>query len=176
MMRLQTFATTAALVALGTITFAQNVTFDFDRAVDFARLRSYSWVRGTVLSDQLNHGRIVRAVDAQLSQKGLAKIEQSASPDVLVAYHATFDRNLEINGFSTGWGPYRLGGNRSGVARAEQILVGTLALDVVHAKTNTIVWRGLASKDIDVKASPEKREKNINQTVGKLFKNFPPKQ
>jgi hypothetical protein len=174
-MRLQTFATTAALAALGTIAFAQNVTYDFDRSVDFGRLRSYSWIRGTVLNDQLNHGRIVRAVDAQLSLKGLAKVEQSARPDVLVAYHATFDRNLEINGFSSGWGPYRFGGSRSGMARAEEILVGTLAVDVVDAKTNTIVWRGLASKDIDVKASPEKREKNINQTVGKLFKNFPPK-
>ena len=175
-MRMQTFATTAAVALLGTIALAQNVTYDFDRSADFARLRTYSWVRGNILNDQLNHARIVGAVDTELSRKGLAKVEKGANPDLLVAYHATFDRNLEINGFSSGWGPYRFGGNRSGVARAEEILVGTLAVDVVEAKTNTIVWRGMASKDIDVKASPEKREKNINQTVGKLFKNFPPRK
>ena len=64
----------------------------------------YSWVRGTVLADVLNHRRIVGAVDAQLSLKGLVKAERSASPDVRVAYHATFEPDLEINGFPSGRG------------------------------------------------------------------------
>ena len=34
----------------------------------------------------------------------------------------------------------------------------------------------MASKEIDVKASPEKREKNINRAAEKLFKNYPPKK
>ena len=99
--------------------------------------------------DELNHKRIVGALDAQLSSKGLEKVDRSADPDVLVAYHATFDRDLEINGFSSGWGGYRFGGMRSGNARAQGILVGTLVVDVVNPRTNNIVWRGIASKDID---------------------------
>jgi hypothetical protein len=65
---------------------------------------------------------------------------------------------------------------RSGTARAEEILVGSLVIDVVDARTRTIVWRGMASKDIDVDASAEKRDKNINKAAEKLFKNYPPKQ
>jgi hypothetical protein len=175
-MRITTFVTAAGLAMAGTIALAQNVTYDFDRAADFSRFKTYAWVRGTNLSDPLNHNRVVRAVDAQLMAKGLAKAETSASPDVLVAYHASFDKDLQLTGFSSGFGGYRFGGTRSGSVRAEEILTGTLVVDLVEAKTKTIVWRGTASKDVDVNASPEKREKNINRTAEKLFKNYPPQK
>jgi len=128
------------------------------------------------LNDELNHKRIVNAVDAQLAAKGFTKVEPGANPDVLVAYHATFNKNLQINGFSSGWGSYRFGGNRSGTARVDELLIGTLVVDMVDAKTKTIVWRGTATKEVDVKASPEKREKNINKAAEKLFKNYPPEK
>lgn len=175
-MRIQTFVTTTALALLGTIAVAQSVTYDFDKATDFSKFKTYAWVRGTNLSDQLNHQRIVTAVDRQLSARGLAKVEAGANPDMLVAYHASFDRDLQINGFSSGWGGNRFGGgSRSGTARVEEILVGTLAVDVVNAQTRTIVWRGMATKEVDVNARPEAREKNINRAADKLFKNYPPK-
>ncbi len=174
-MRIPTFATTIATVLLGTIALAQNVTYDFDKTADFSKFKTYTWVKGTNLSDQLNHQRVVNAVDVQLSAKGLAKIETAGEPDLLVAYHASFDRDLQINGFSSGWGGYRFGGNRTGTARTEEILVGTLVVDVVNAKTKTIVWRGTATKEVDVNAKPETRDKNINKAADKLFKNYPPK-
>jgi hypothetical protein len=94
---------------------------------------------------------------------------------VLVAYHASFSRDLEINGYASGWGGYRWGPARTGTARVEQVTVGTLVIDLVNAKSNTIVWRGIATKDLDPKASPEKRDKNINKAAEKLFKNYPHK-
>lgn len=109
-------------------------------------------VQGTTLSDQFNHARVVSAVGAQLAAKGLK----------------------QITGFSTGWGPYRFGADRSGTARTEEILTGTLAVDLVDSRTRTIVWRGIASKEVDVKADPRKRERNINRTAERLFKNYPP--
>ena len=175
-MRFAMFATAASLTLLGTIALAQEVTYDFDKATNFSRFKSYAWVRGTVLNDEFNHSRIVNAVNAQLASKGLTKVETSANPDVLVAYHASFDRDLEITGFSSGWGGYRFPGNRSGSARTAEILIGTLAVDIVDATTRTIVWRGLATKEVDVKADPEKREKNINRAAEKLFRNYPPKK
>lgn len=170
-MRTATLATTASLVLLGTIAFAQSVTYDFDRAANFSRYKTYAWVRGTDLNDELNHRRIVTAVDAQLALDGLSKVEATANPDVLVAYHASFDENLQITGFATGWGP-RFG--RSGTATASEILVGTLVVDVIDADTKNVVWRGTATKELDANAKPEKRDKNINKAAEKLFKNYPP--
>jgi hypothetical protein len=173
-MRIATFVSTVGLAVMGTIAFAQNVTYDFDRSANFSSFKTYAWVRGTNLSDELNHKRVMRAVDTQLSAHGLARSESPATADVLVAYHASFDKNLQINGFSSGFGGYRFGGNRSGTATVDEILIGTLAVDIVDAKTKTIVWRGLATKEVDTKASAEKRDKNINRAAEKLFKNYPP--
>ena len=175
-MRTTTMFAMAALVLAGTIAFAQNVSYDFDASTNFAALKTYAWVRGTPLTDEINHRRVVGAIEAQLAQRGLTRLEASANADLLVAYHATFDRDLQINGFSSGWGGYRFAGNRTGSARTEQILVGTLGVDLINAKSKTIVWRAMATKDVDVNAKPEKREKNIDKTVEKLFKNYPPKQ
>src|SRR5262245_25817931 len=165
----------ASLMLLTTIALAKDVTYDFDKGVNFSKFKTYAWTTGTNVNDELNHKRIVNAVDAQLTSKGLTKVSASANPDMLVAYHASFDRDLEINAFSTGWGPYRLGGIGSGSARASEILVGTLVLDLMDSATRVVIWRGTASKDLDSKASPEKRDKNINKAVGKLFENYPPK-
>lgn len=175
-MRWATLVGTAMLATLASTASAQDVTYDYDKSADFARFKTYAWVDGHNLPDQLNHQRIVEAVDRQLAGKGLRRVEADAKPDVLVAYHALFDRNVEIHGFSSGWAGYRFGAHRSGSARVEEILVGTLAVDVVDARSRTIVWRGMATKDVDVNAKPEKREKNLNKAAEKLFRNYPPKE
>jgi hypothetical protein len=173
-MRVAKFLLAAGLALVGTRAAAQNVNYDYDKGAEFSKFKTYAWVAGTNLTDEINHERVVDAIDAQLAAKGFAKVEASAHPDILIAYHATFDKDLRITGFSSGWGGYRFGGSRSGSARTDTILTGTLVVDMVDAKTGSIVWRGVASKELDPKASPEKREKSIKKTADKLFKNYPP--
>lgn len=172
-MRIATVVTAASLALLGTVAMAQSVNYDFDRSANFTRFKTYSWVRGTPLADPLNHARVVRAIESQLAAKGLSKVETAA--DVLVAYHASFDRNLQINGLSSGWAGPAFGGTRSGSASTQEIVTGTIAIDMSDATSNTVVWRGLASANVDPGAKPEKREKNINKAAEKVFKNYPPK-
>jgi len=110
----------------------------------------------------------VAAVDAQLAAKGMRPVEAGATPDLIVTYRAGVRQELEVNGY-TG---YRL--NRWSSARVEQVPVGALLVEMLNAKTKEVVWRGVATKDLDVDASPEKREKNINKAAEKLFKKYPP--
>jgi hypothetical protein len=173
-MRIATVIGTISLALLGRTAFAQDVAYDYDKTTDFSRFRTYAWVRGHALSDELNHKRIVTAVDSQLASRHLRPAQPGETPDLLVAYHASFDRDLQIS--ASGWGGYRIGGSRSGSARAEEIVRGTLVVDLVDASTRTIVWRGVATRDVDLQASPEKREKNINKAAAKLFKHYPPGQ
>ena len=151
------------------------MTYDYDRAVNFANYRTYAWTDGTELTDELNHVRVVRAIDAALVAKGLARVEPSANPDVLVAYHASFDKDLEITGSAPGWGPFGLGGDRFGSARVQPVLVGTLVVDISDARTRKIMWRSLASSDIRPTDKPESRDKKIAKATEKMFKNYPPK-
>lgn len=171
-MRIKTFLSAAALVLMSTMAFAQTITYDFDRSADFARFKRVAWVRGNELGDELNHRRVVAAVNTQLTNRGLIVTESPIGADLLVAYHAAFDQSVVVTGFSTGWGPYRFAG-ASGTARAEKIVKGTLAVDVMDARTRTIVWRGMATKDVDLKADPAKRERNIMRAVERIFRDYP---
>jgi hypothetical protein len=173
-MRLSTYLTSACLTLLAATALAQSVTYDYDRAANFSKYKTFAWARGTELPDELNHIRVVRAVGGALVAKGLTPVEPSATPDVLVAYHASFERNLEISGLSQGMGPFGLGGDRWGSARVQPVLVGTLVVDISDARTGAIVWRSLASSDIRPSDKPDSRDKKIAKAMEKMFKNYPP--
>jgi len=175
-MRIATLLTAATVAWLGATVVASTVTYDYDRTANFSKFRTYAWVRGNPVSDELNHQRIMGAVDAQLAMRGFSRVEVGKNPDVLVAYHAAFDQSLQVNVFgSGGWGPYGFGGSRVGNARADRITVGSLVVDMVDATAKRIVWRGTASQDLDPRANAEKKDKNITKAVEKMFKNYPPK-
>ena len=167
------FLCAVTVLLMGSAALAQHVTYDFDKTASFATFRTYAWVPGTRQADDFNHARIVSAMNTQLAVKGLRLVDRPAGADLLVAYHAFFDRDLQVTGFSSGWGPYRLGG-ASAVARTETIVTGTLAIDLVDARTKTIVWRGIVAKEIDPRADAGKRDRTITRAAEKLFKNYPP--
>ena len=102
-------------------------------------------------------------------------MEPGANPDVLVSYHASFDKNLEITGSARGLGPFGLGGDRWGSARVQPVLVGMLVVDISDVRTRAIVWRSLASSDIRPADKPESRDRKIAKATDKMFKNYPPK-
>jgi hypothetical protein len=160
-------------LCLGTIVLAQSIAVDFDKSVDFSRFKTYAWVPGTNVPDELNHKRIMRAVEDQLMAKGVAKVDTRSGPDLLVVYHASFDRDLQITGYGGGW-PYRFGGGPVS-ARAETVLKGTVVVDLVDAASQAIVWRATATHALDLGANAEKRDRNIARTAAKMFKNYPPR-
>jgi Domain of unknown function (DUF4136) len=160
---------TAALALLASSGAAQTVSYDYDRSANFSRLKTYAWIDGIGLNDDLNHRRIVNAIDAQMKAKGFTKVTSSSRPDVILAYHVDFNKNLEINGFSTGVAAYRWG--RS--ARVEEVTIGTLTVVMLNGESRDLLWRGIASRELDSDASPEERDKNINKAAEKLFKKFP---
>ena len=173
-MRIAAFVAAGVLLLAATV-LAQSVTCDFDRTAKFTRFRTYAWTRGTELDDQLNHARVVRSIENQLGAKGLAKVDAGANPDVLVAYHTSFDRNLQIDAFGSAWAGPCVGGMRSATATTQEIPTGTLVIDLLDARRHAIVWRGTASGEIDPTAKPGKRERNISRTAERLFKNYPPR-
>jgi hypothetical protein len=71
---------------------------------------------------------------------------------------------------------YRWGGGWGTTdVRVNEILVGTLVIDIADANKNEIVWRGMGVKEVDVQAKADRRDKNINNAVKKILKDFPPK-
>ena len=71
-----------ALILFGVAAFAQEVRFDYDRSANFSAYKTYEWVdyKPVQIGDELMDRDIKRAVDAQLAEKGLRRVESGGSP------------------------------------------------------------------------------------------------
>jgi hypothetical protein len=78
-LRTTTLLCTAGLLLLAGGAGAQDVNCDYDQRANFFAYRTSAWVRGMNLADDLNHARIVAAVDRQLAGKGLAPVDSTAT-------------------------------------------------------------------------------------------------
>jgi len=170
--------TVAALVLLPALAQAQKTSFDYDKMADFAKFKTYAFKDGTKVGDPLIDKRIVTALETELAAKGLTK--NDAKPDLVVVYHVAFDKQKDITAYNTGgYGGYgyRWGGGWGTTdVRVNEILVGTMVVDMVDASKQEMVWRGMGVKEVDTQAKPEKRDKSINSAVQKILKNYPPKK
>jgi hypothetical protein len=158
-MRRTMYLAIACLTLLASMAMARSVPYDYDHAANFSKYRTYAWTRGTDLTYEPNHTRLVRAIEGALVARGLLRVEPSANPDALVAYQATFD--LE-----------RFGGTAFGM---RSVLVGTLVVEISDARTNTVVWRSAVSGDMRSDESPDGRGKRIVKAAETMLKNYPPK-
>jgi hypothetical protein len=68
-----------------------------------------------------------------------------------------------------------LGPDRSGSATVQPILVGTLVVDIIDARTRALVWRAMATGDIKPNDKPEQRDKKMARAMEKMFRNYPPR-
>jgi hypothetical protein len=167
---------TLALLLVPSLALGQKTSYDFDRTANFVNFKTYALRDGTKVGDKLIDDRIDAALEAELAKKGLTRAEQ---PDLFVTYHIAFDNRKDITAFSAGGGPY---GWRWGAGwgttnvRVDEILVGTLVVDAVDAAKNEVVWRGVGEKEVNPRATPDRRDRNINEAVQKVLRNFPPSQ
>jgi len=173
----------AAFVLLAAMASAQDVSYNFDQKADFTKFKTYKWVekKDAEQPDPLVAKQITDAIDKQLATKGLTKTD-GATADLLIAYQVAVTKEKEATTWNTGyamgtgWGGRYYGGYGGGMSTTTTatIYIGAVNLDVYDAATKTLVWRGLASKQIDTGAKPDKRQKNLDKGMQKLLKNYPP--
>lgn len=174
----------SAFLLIASFASAQDVSYNFDQKADFTKFKTYKWVTipGGEQPDELTAKMIAQAIETQLTAKGLKKVESGAA-DLMVGYQVAVSKEKEVTTFGTGygygpgWGGRWYGGYGGGVTSTTTatILIGSVALDMYDSAAKTLVWRGLASKQIDTKATPEKRQKNLDKGMAKLLKDYPPK-
>jgi Domain of unknown function (DUF4136) len=157
--------------------YAQDVHYNYDRGTTFASYKTYQWVDlpGRV-PDQLIDRDIKRSIDEQLAQKGLTKVEKDA--DLYVGYQAVINlgKGVNVSAWGTRGGPGGWGGLDSGAVTGQTstIPVGVLVVDLYDPAKKQLIWRGDASKSIDLRKDPDKNYKYLQKAMAKLFKNYPP--
>lgn len=176
---------TVAFVFLGvSAAVAQDVRYDFDKEKDFSKYKTYKWVpiKGADQPDELTARSVTSAIDAALATKGLTKTEGDTA-DLYVGFQTAIGQEKEFTSYNTGWG---YGGGWGGgwygggmsstttYGSTSTVYIGQLDVSMYDPAQKQLVWRGVASKTLDPKAKPEKKQKNITKAVAKLLKNFPP--
>jgi hypothetical protein len=179
-----------AVLALGmsilgaTSTLAQDVRYDFDKDKDFSKYKTYKWVpiKGADQPDDLTAKQVTAAIDTELASKGLTKTD-SDTADLYIGYQTAIGTEKQYTSYSSDWG-YGSGwgrgwygggmGSSTTYGSTSTVYVGQLDVSIYDPAQKQLVWRGVATKTLDPKAKPEKKQKNITKAVQKLLKNFPP--
>lgn len=151
-----------------------NVNSYVGRDVNFTQYRSYAWAA----TDRLSTGdprldnnpffqkRLQFDVERHLTDRGFVKREAGAS-DLVVHYHASVSQRIEINGVESGT-------CERGSCEPSVYDAGTIVLDLVDARTNTLVWRGWAKDSLDgVIDNQDWMEQKVDEAVTRIMETLP---
>src|SRR4249920_3026284 len=103
--------TAVALTLLSFPAFAQDVKTDYDKAENFANIKTFAIKIGTAWGNPLGESRVLQEFDKSLVEKGWAKADE-AKADALVLIHGATDVKKTIDTFYSGgmYGGYGYGG------------------------------------------------------------------
>ena len=166
-----------AVIFLGGAVFAQDVHFDYNRSTNFSVYKTYQWVDyGQVdFSDQILDQDIKRAVDGQLAGKGLRRVESGG--DLLVGYKGGISEEKQFDAFGSGfggWGGPGWGNFGSVHGTTSTIDIGSLIIGLFDPSKKQLVWRGLATKTVNLSKDPYKNYLSLEKAIAKLLRNYPP--
>jgi hypothetical protein len=142
---------------------------DFDKDAPFAKYKTYAWLESPARAENLaNHIRITRAVEKELSGKGLA-LDTSGRPDVFVRYIAKIETKVRGSSRKAGspWEPTDL----RTIVDIERVKQGTLIIEMLDGETRDVVWRAVGS---DAVARVDLIEDQINTSVATMLAQYPP--
>jgi hypothetical protein len=163
-----------------------RVSADYDSNVNFSDYKTFAFFKTGIdraeISD-LDKRRILRAIEAELLNKGLTKSE---NPDLLVSLFTAAQQRVDVynnnwgyGGWGWGgWGPY--GGyygpgwgwgwnNQPNVSTSTE---GQLFIDLLDAKKKELVWQGLGTGYLT--RNMEKKDALIKEFVTKIMAKYPP--
>ncbi len=166
---------TVLLLIFSSCTTVRVVT-DYDKDVNFGNYSNYAFYKPGIdkaqISD-LDKKRILRAIDAELSAKGMIKSEKA---DILVSIFTKERERINVynNNFGYGWGwhPWYYGGYYG--SSVSSTTEGSLYIDIIDAKTNELVWQGVGSANLITSGNIEKKEKRIREIVREIIAKYPP--
>jgi hypothetical protein len=169
----------ASLLAVSPL-FAKTVV-DFDPGLDFSKFKSFAYIGGVenLLMFEVNPAlvseRVHRAVNRELTKKGLREVQLGQSPDLVVRFWANPSKQVNVATMGE-WGPYSpdIGTywawtyNDVSAASAKE---GSLLIDLINPRNKGLVWRLYLIHKI---TTPDKEWKKADDEITKGFESYPP--
>ncbi|HEX9895799.1 MAG TPA: DUF4136 domain-containing protein [Gemmatimonadales bacterium] len=159
---------------------AVNTDYDPLASPRMESFKAWSWLQHPggpdTRPDTVVATEVAPAIERTLTALGYRK--DDANPEFRVGWHALRDQAVDVTtvnayyGYAYGrWFP---GG---GVAYSRGFRTeyepGTLVLDVADARTNELIWRGIA-RQVFGKNDATEQSRLLNEAITRLFAQFPP--
>lgn len=164
-------------LAIGSCSPQIRVYTDHDPDYDVKSFKTFDWHQKTNIElsknplyyNELTDKRLKEAIGKELTSRGY--LNSDRQPDLILHYHIVVDDQsvLVTEPFGCVYSPNWIHEQTHVYAYRE----GTLIIDIMHAQTNHLIWRGWAVSALDVLNDPDQTEDLINRAVEKIFKRFP---
>jgi hypothetical protein len=156
-----------------------KVHVDHDPEADFTAYRTFAFFQPLATDNArystLTTAHLKQATRAQLERLGY--VYDESSPDLRVNFYVRLADRQELRSSTAGFHGYRADLYRSwnGYPYSLETVnykAGTLSVDLVAAKTGSLVWQGVAEGRVREQAMRDPATA-IDSAVGEIFKNFP---
>ena len=181
-----------AVVLIGHLSwacFAQKVKIEYDHDIDLSKYHTYEWKEHPFLKNHPESQRFTVGMDlvrnnANQILMGRGYQPADAEPQFYITQFITARMGQETHTVPApdlypsaymwpgSWYSWNSAWFSSWDTYVENYVEGILLLDIVDAKTNKLLWRAACKDKID---DMKERHKNVEDTVKKALKKFPPK-
>lgn len=148
--------------------------YDYNKDWDFSQYKTYQFSEDDLENEvgEINRNRMLEAIRSEMNAKGLTESETS---DLLIRPHVK--TIIKSDARTTGGrGQYNWhSANTTTHVYYDQYTEGTMFITLIESEGQSIVWEGTASRKLNEKASPEKKDENIKAAVAKILSKYPPK-
>jgi hypothetical protein len=157
-----------AICLISIIATAQEVSVNYSRGQSFAEYHTYAWgaenqnrIKNSILAQEA-----LKDINDAMQAKGFRMVQENENPDLIL----TASGGLKEETSYSAWGMRGIGGGMGGIT-PEQNVVATMIVDLYDAKSQSLVWRGIAQDTLSDKGS--KNQAMVAKAVQKMFKQWP---
>jgi Domain of unknown function (DUF4136) len=163
------FAFGAVLLCIAsTIAVGQQVSVNYDHSASFAQYHTYAW--GSNNTNQIRNSILAQVaqqdINTAMQGKGLQMVQESQNPDLVLTANGGMRQQTSYSA----WGMRGIGGGMGGIT-PEQNVEATMIVDLYDAKTQSLVWRGIAQNTLNNNGN--KNQEMVEKAVQKMFKQWP---
>jgi hypothetical protein len=157
-----------AICWLSTIANGQQVSVNYNHSQSFAGFHTYAWgpnnankVQNSILAQVAEQD-----INSALQAKGLQMVQATQNPDLIVIGSGGMKQETSYSA----WGMRGIGGGMGGIT-PEQSVEATLIVDLYDAKSQSLVWRGIAQNALNNNGN--KNQQMVEKAIQKMFKQWP---
>jgi hypothetical protein len=150
------------------VAFGQQVSVNYNHSQSFSGYHTYAW--GSNNANQIQNSILAQVaqqdIDSAMQAKGFQKVQESAKPDLILTANGGMRQQTSYSA----WGMRGIGGGMGGIT-PQQNVEATLIVDLYDAKTQSLVWRGIAEDTLSNNGN--KNQQMVQNAINKMFKQWP---